>query len=396
MLTVKTNYNVAAYVWPAYSGKEKRTNIFWPDGKGEWQTVCNASGKFEGHNWPRQPLLGTLDEADPETMELYIDTATEHGVNVFIYDWYWYDRRPFLEQSLNEGFLKAKNNAKMKFYLMWANHDAMHLWDIRNSHDEETCVWRGDVDRKEFEIIARRLIYTYFDHPCYYKIGGKPVFSIYDFGNLQKGLGGLEGVRDAFEWFRDECVRCGLPGVHLQMIVQHPHVPDLSGVNGNACLLTPEDIVFLGVDSITHYQYLHFTDIDRSYPELLPDVENEWKTMAAQMPVPYFPHVSIGWDNNPRFKLFKPGILRENTPENVYRAFLMAKQHIDSTLLPVPLITVNSWNEWTESSYLLPDDLYGYGYLEAVRDAFLEKETQPVSETKKEPLHIGQPEKLHA
>ncbi len=25
----------------------------------------------------------------------------------------------------------------------------------------------------------------------------------------------------------------------------------------------------------------------------------------------------------------------------------------------------NSWNEWTETSYLQPDDLYGYGYLNA-------------------------------
>ena len=28
------------------------------------------------------------------------------------------------------------------------------------------------------------------------------------------------------------------------------------------------------------------------------------------------------------------------------------------------------WNEWTEMSYLEPDDVYGYGYLEAIRDVF--------------------------
>lgn len=27
--------------------------------------------------------------------------------------------------------------------------------------------------------------------------------------------------------------------------------------------------------------------------------------------------------------------------------------------------------DWTEMSYLEPDDVYGYGYLEAVRDVFL-------------------------
>ena len=38
-----------------------------------------------------------------------------------------------------------------------------------------------------------------------------------------------------------------------------------------------------------------------------------------------------------------------------------------------PLVTINSWNEWTETSYMQPDDLYGYGYLEAVKRVFKEE-----------------------
>ena len=41
--------------------------------------------------------------------------------------------------------------------------------------------------------------------------------------------------------------------------------------------------------------------------------------------------------------------------------------------MKAPFITVNSWNEWTETSYLEPDDLYGYGYLEAIKDVFTEE-----------------------
>lgn len=133
-------YDVAAYVWPAYSGDEMRTRIFWPEGMGEWQSVRNAESKFEGHTWPRKPLWGYVNEANPDVMQMEINAAVNHGINVFIYDWYLYDRRPFLENCLNDGFLKAENRNKMKFYLMWANHDAVSLWDKRTSDDGGTVI----------------------------------------------------------------------------------------------------------------------------------------------------------------------------------------------------------------------------------------------------------------
>ncbi len=32
------------------------------------------------------------------------------------------------------------------------------------------------------------------------------------------------------------------------------------------------------------------------------------------------------------------------------------------------ILNINCWNEWPEGSYLEPDTVYGYGYLEAIRD----------------------------
>ncbi len=88
---------MAAYVWPSYTGDETRTRMFWPEGIGEWQSVKNAVKKYLEHNWSRKPLWGYINEVDPYVMEMQINAAADHGVNVFIYDWYWYDRRPFLE-----------------------------------------------------------------------------------------------------------------------------------------------------------------------------------------------------------------------------------------------------------------------------------------------------------
>lgn len=363
-------YDVAAYVWPAYTGDEPRTRMFWPEGMGEWQSVKNAVRKYPEHNWPRKPLWGYVNEADPYVMEMQIEAAADHGVNVFIYDWYWYDRRPFLEQCLNDGYLKARNNDKVKFYLMWANHDVNHTWDIRLSHDQEDIIWDASVDRAEFEKIADRLIERYFHHPSYYKIDGKPVFMIYDLANLLRGLGGAEATRDALDWFRARAVSKGLPGLHLQLTMWQETTFNLSGVDGGRTATTSETSRLLGFDSLSHYQFVHFVDIDREYKDILPDVKREWKRIDRSFDIPYFPHVSIGWDNNPRFQQFRPGVVKGNTPEMIRQALQMAKEYVDSHPDQPPLVTINSWNEWTETSYLQPDDLYGYGYLEAVKQVF--------------------------
>ena len=369
-------YDIAAYIWPAYTGDEPRTRMFWPEGIGEWQSVKNVADtmpfKPEGYVWDRKPLWGYVNEADPYVMEMQIEAAVDHGVNVFIYDWYWYDNRPFLENCLNDGFLKAKNHNKMKFFIMWANHDANTLWDRRISH-QETTIWEGRVTQEQFYVIGRRWIAQYFTLDCYYKIDGKPVVSIYDVANFINGLGGVERAKSALQWLREEAVRAGLPGVHIQMIKWGERHLNLSGVDGSTMQLGQlEALKILGFDSCTHYQYAHFADIDQDYPDIMQEVYKEWARVQENIQVPYYPHVSIGWDNNPRFFAFRPGVTKNNTPQQVQKAFEAARAFSDR-YNSVPLITVNSWNEWTETSYLEPDTLYGYGYLEAIRNVFVQK-----------------------
>lgn len=134
-------------------------------------------------------------------------------------------------------------------------------------------------------------------------------------------------------------------------------------------LLSPELVNTIGFDSLTHYQMVHYTDVCRDYTEIIPDMVKEWNKIINEYDMPYYPHVSIGWDNNPRFKKIKPKIVFNNTPENFKKALIEAKKFCDENCC-LPLITVNSWNEWTETSYLLPDNVYGYGYLEAIKEVF--------------------------
>lgn len=361
-------YDIAAYVWPAYTGDEPRSRIFWPEGIGEWQTVKNSAPKDNGYHWDRKPLWGYVNEADPQVMSEQIEAAVSHGVNVFIYDWYWYDDRPFLENCLNDGFLKAPNNNKMKFYIMWANHNATHLWDIRLSDTVNSTIWQGAVTRKQFETIGKRWINQYFKRENYYKIDSKPVVSIYDVNNLINGLGGIDETADALKWLDQEAKNEGLGGVHIQFVRWSGKIKNYSGVDGTPIENEAALVDTLGFNSVTNYQFVHMTDVNRDYLEILEDIKTLWHEINGEYTVPYYPNVSVGWDNNPRFKKYITPIATNNTPENFKKCLLAVKEYCDKT--DTRLITVNSWNEWTETSYLEPDNLYGYGYLEAIKEVF--------------------------
>lgn len=368
-------YDVAAFVWPSYTGDEPRTRIFWPEGYGEWQTVKDMQPRFAGHEWPRKPLWGYINEADPYVMEMEIEAAASHGVNVFIFDWYWFDNRPFLEQTLDNGYLKARNNDKVKFFVMWANHVATSMWDKRTAH-LDTPIWDFTRGEEGFKTICDRVIKMYFAHDSYYKIDGKPVFQIYDFCNFLDGIGGVEKAKKALYMLNDMAIGAGFDGVHTQVSLRQPDDMLMRKPSTFAPNETVKDAVDLvGINSATHYQLCAGAVSDHTeYSELVPYMQKIWEDCGKDYKAPYFPHVSLGWDPTPRLTTERKDIVMHATPELVEQALRNAREYIDAhPELPAPLMTINSWNEWTETSYLMPDDLYGYGYLEAVRKVFVDK-----------------------
>lgn len=370
----KKTYDVAAYLYPAYAYGDPRLRPFWPEGFGEWETVMTMQKRNPGHYWDRKPLWGPVNEADPAVMEMEIEQATRHGVNVFIFDWYWFDGRPFMETTLTDGFLKAPNKDKMKFYLMWANHNVENYWDTRISkYGGENIIWRGGVDRDEFEKVCKRNIEMFFKQPNYYKIDGKPVFMIYEVTTFIEGIGGVDAAIDALKWFRKEVKKAGFPDLELQFTMWNSQF-NYSGVDAaKASTESPRDAFIrrLGFNSMSHYQFCHFANVDQDYEKVLEEVYPEWDRLEKEFTIPYYPHISIGWDNSPRTG--ESAVTRENTPERFEGALRKAKAWVDARPDLHPLITINSWNEWTETSYLEPDNVYGYGYLEAVKKVFVDE-----------------------
>ena len=87
----------------------------------------------------------------------------------------------------------------------------------------------------------------------------------------------------------------------------------------------------------------------------------------------YYNRLLWSADGNPRHVHYSKYVCRNTSPKLFEQALHKAKEYVDTHNLPVPLITINSWNEWTETSYLEPDTKFGYGYLEAIKRVFVDE-----------------------
>jgi hypothetical protein len=367
--TDDSKYFVAAYVWPSCHDESMVREKLWSEGIGEWEIIKKGKPRFKGHDQPRVPLWGYRMDNDPRAWEQKIEAATAHGVNTFIFDWYWYAEKPFLEETINKGFLGAANNDKMNFYIMWANHDVPgNMWN-HYRYKNDSVIWQGNVDWKNFKIIVDRIINQYFKQPNYFKINNKPIFSIYSVASLVDNFGGIKEAKKALDYFRDEVEKSGFPGLHIQAVGRggEGHSPFLIK-DGEDKTAVNKIVSILGINSITMYNW----DVPGKYEDYLQygegamQLTDKWDSILV---IPFIPCISVGWDNTPRYPdLGMESVIHlNNSPESFASYFQKIKNYVRSHPEQPPLIVINAWNEWAEGSYLEPDMRWGYGYLEAVK-----------------------------
>jgi hypothetical protein len=320
--------------------------------------VQAARPRFPGHQQPKVPLWGYEDESLPEVMAKKIAAAADHGIDAFLFDWYWNDQGPFLQDALERGLFGAPNNQRLRFGIMWANHQP--------------------VTRQTFEQAVDHVIATYFTHPSYWSVGGKPYFSIYEMHTLIAGLGGVEQTRSALNYLRDQTRAAGLPGVHLNAVEWGlQSLPEEFRADRNAFVES------MGIDSVTSYVWIH-NNVTPAFPvsdyaEVAHRAYDFWRRFGTEFKVPYHPNVTMGWDCWPRAAAntpLEPGdyprlpVITGGSPARFCEALEAAMQFLAAREPSQRVITINAWNEWTEGSYLEPDTVNGMGYLEAIRDVF--------------------------
>ena len=376
---------VAAYYFPNYH-PDPRNDVWYGPGWTEWELVKSARPRFPGHRQPILPTWGYFDESDPAWAASEIDLAVSHGVTTFLYDWYWYDGAPYLQDALERGFLGTAENARLKFALMWANHDWM---DIQPASLAEAprMLSKGAVDDAAFDRLTDYVVERYLTRPNYLTLDERPYFSIYDLGTFVSGFADVAEARRALTRFVDKARDAGRPGLHLNGIVWGPATAPAGGGQPSTVALA----VALGLDSVATYTWFHHHEPRlETFPRGLYgralDFYGAWCDRSTRFPLPYHPNVTMGWDPTPRTdqteKLEARGypwtnVLEGNTPEVFADGLRRAEAYIERTRqAPRPgqgeqrLVTLNAWNEWTEGSYLLPDATHGTRFLEQVRAVF--------------------------
>ncbi len=359
---------VLAYYFPQWH-TDAINDLMHKPGWTEWDIVRRATPRYPEHYQPKVPAWGYADEADGRAANRIVDTALEHGLTGFVVDWYWYDNHPFLSRALDEGLLRAERIGELRFALMWANHEWADLYPARDL--TPPVLLPGPNTRYHARSAFAHVIDRYLRHPSYWRLDDAPYFSLYDVPSFVRGMGGINAAADMLAEFRAMASGAGIPHLHVNAVTTF-NIDD-----------TPAMAARLGLDTVTHYTWWHHpkagfdTFPTTDYQRVLERAREVWAEFSTSLQGRYLPNVTMGWDPSPRTVDWPmdrergypfTSILAGNTPDAVGVAVQDAALHA-ITRAHHPAVLVNAWNEWTEGSYLEPDDRHGLAYLEALRSA---------------------------
>ncbi|GAA4442229.1 glycoside hydrolase family 99-like domain-containing protein [Ravibacter arvi] len=353
--------------WHTY----KHGNAWKGENWTEWQEMADAIPRFPGHEQPKVSSWGPFDESDPGWVEKEIDLAADHGIDVFLYDWYWYSGVKNMEEALENGFLKAKNRSRMKFALMWANHDRRDQFYPEYGVPRNIWLYSRHTEKDLIDVVNYG-IKTYFKEPIYWRVNGELFFSIFETKKFIDQLGGPARTKEIFENIDRLLAEHGLPKMHWSGMVPNTEVAQMAEK--------------AGFKSTSKYNISSSNkmspDLTVNYSDLIDEHTSFWKSITADTRLPHMPVVTMGWDPTPRCRLDVPWPFKKieypytqvvigNTPEKFRELLGKSKRQVETDKSKhLNAILINAWNEWTEGAYLLPEKRTGTQYLEAIKNVY--------------------------
>jgi len=350
-------------------------NEWFHKGFNEWEFCRNAKRRVEGQKVPLVPLYGFIDGKNPTDVAKEIDLASNAGIDVFLFDWYWYGGEMTMQESLEQGFLCAPNRMKMKFCLMWCYHDR-----VDSFRDDPRAPKRMlmKLPRTPEDFLNNiRYVKKFFHEPNHWMRDGKPFFSIYSAPRFVKDMGGPEKTRQLLDEARNIAVADGLAGIFFQGM--NPWSAKEAKILSDA-----------GFDCIGSYNLATCPaavacekngTFTFDYSEMLPWHQECWEKFSSNATVPYIPAVTAGRDVTMRCRNEEPFPWRTvrypygyiclgNTPDKFQSLLASAKKHVETDSKKPSAILIYGWNEYTEGGYIAPNNFDADGALRAVAAVF--------------------------
>ena len=174
----------------------------WGAGFTEWHNVVAARPRFAGHRQPVLPgQLGFYDLRLDETRQEQMELARANGVDGFCWYHYWFEGRRLLHEPFDRMLRDLCET--LPFMLCWANG----AWTREWSGNSGSVIVEQRYSRTDDAKHIRFLLEVFADSR-YIRIDEKPVFVLYQPGNLPD-------CQRTCEFWRTAADRAGFSGLVL-------------------------------------------------------------------------------------------------------------------------------------------------------------------------------------
>ena len=332
-------------------------DAWWGAGFTEWTNVVKARPLFAGHYQPHLPAeLGFYDLRVPETRIAQSEMARASGIEGFIYWHYWFAGKRLLERPFRE--VLESGEPDYPFCLAWGNHDWTGIWGGQPDRVLQLQTYPGPAD-DEAHFYA---LLPAFQDARYVRVEGRPLFFVLQPESMPE-------PRRFTDLWRELAAKEGLGDLHLVAYAWERWRGDW-------------DPRPFGYDAMTygHQATLRrFSDRRskrarrirrlRGRPRHLYTYEEALPHLLFRSDFPWLEHPTVlsNWDTSPRLGMGGV-ILHDATPELFRTHLRQALARIASQPPERRILFLKSWNEWAEGNHIEPDQRYGRGYLEVIRE----------------------------
>jgi lipopolysaccharide biosynthesis protein len=357
----KNDTKIIAWYLPQFHQIEIN-NKYHGQGFTEWTNTSRAIPLFTGHYQPHVPYdVGYYDLLNPSTLERQIYLAKHYGVYGFCFYYYWFSGKRLMEKPLELLFEHKELN--MPFCINWATENWTTLWDGGNRE----IIVEQKLEKNDEKRFMESVL-PYMKDSRYIKIDGRPILVIYRVNIFEK-----ERIKLLLNNLRRIAIENGFPDLYIMLTNAFDFRDNVAEWGADAVVEFPPHGILGLLELNKNLGYIN-PYFDGKIFDTQSFIENK-KYMVDYGGQTYYRSALTSWDNTARKAMSDANIfcgLNPQTFKSWIKDIVIESKKIHSE--SEDIIFVNSWNEWAEGSHLEPDMKYGYGYLQALKDALMEEQ----------------------